>query len=563
LAQNGGGNALGDAGVEAAVKTIVSRLEASAGAPGTLTFVGASAAGGCDPVPWGRLHEEAQAVAAALQARGVAPGDHVALLGPTSRQLVTAIQATWLAGATLVCLPLPMRLGSIEEFAAQTRRRIGHADAKIVVVDPKLAPFLVLEPGDPPVVGLDELRGVARDWERPPDDPDALALVQFTSGSTADPKGVMLPHRCIVENIDAIVEGAGLGRDDRGVSWLPLYHDMGLIGLLMTPMLTGFDLVLAAPTDFLAAPADWLRWMSDFRGTVTCAPNFGYALAARALRRVDDIDLSSWRLGLNGAEPIDPTSVEAFLEAGARHGLDPNTAFCVYGMAEATLAISFPKPGTGMTVDTVDPDVLERFGYAAPVDDGPGRRLARLGRPLRGIEVRVCDPETGQRRGEREVGELELRGASVTPGYFRRDDVTAATFHDGWLRTGDLGYLVDGEVVACGRIKDVIIIGGRNVFPEEIERAVASVDGVRTGNVIAFGTEGRRGKEGIVVVAETKIDDLAAIHDQVVDRVCAAVGVPPQEVVLVRAGSLPKTSSGKLQRSRCRDQYLGDALAAP
>jgi fatty-acyl-CoA synthase len=545
------------------VKTVVSRLEASAGAPGTLTFVGSAAAGGCDPVPWGRLHEEAQAVAAALQARGVAPGDHVALLGPTSRQLVTTIQATWLAGATLVCLPLPMRLGSIEEFAAQTRRRIGHADAKVVVVDPELAPFLVDEPGDPPVVGLDELQGVARNWERPPDDPDALALVQFTSGSTADPKGVMLPHRCIVENIDAIVEGAGLGPDDRGVSWLPLYHDMGLIGLLMTPMLTGFDLVLAAPTDFLAAPADWLRWMSDFRGTVTCAPNFGYALAARAMRRVDNIDLSSWRLGLNGAEPIDPTSVEAFLEAGARHGLDPNTAFCVYGMAEATLAISFPTPGTGMTVDTVDPDVLERFGYAAPVDDGPGRRLARLGRPLRGMEVRVCDPETGQRRGEREVGELELRGASVTPGYFRRDDVTAATFRDGWLRTGDLGYLVDGEVVACGRIKDVIIIGGRNVFPEEIERAVASVDGVRPGNVIAFGTEGRRGKEGIVVVVETKIDDLAAINDQVVDRVCAAVGVPPREVVLVRAGSLPKTSSGKLQRSRCRDQYLDDALAGP
>ena len=545
------------------MKTVASRLEASAGSPGGLTFVGSTAAGGHDPVPWGRLHEDAQAVAAALQARGVEPGEHVALLGPTSRPLVTAIQATWLAGATLVCLPLPMRLGSIEEFAAQTRRRIGHADAKLVIVDPDLTPFLVQAPGDPPLVGLDELRGDARRWERPPDDPDALALVQFTSGSTDDPKGVMLPHRCIIENIDAIVDGAQLGPDDRGVSWLPLYHDMGLIGLLMTPMLTGFDLVLAAPTDFLAAPADWLRWMSDYRGTVTCAPNFGYALAARAMRRVDDIDLSSWRLGLNGAEPIDPGSVEAFLDAGARHGLDPTTAFCVYGMAEATLAISFPTPGTGMSVDTIDPDILERFGYAAPVDGGPTRRLARLGRPLRGMEVRVCDPVTGEPRAEREVGEFELRGASVTPGYFRRDDVTAAAFHDGWLRTGDLGYLVDGEVVACGRIKDVIIIGGRNVFPEEIERAVASVEGVRAGNVIAFGTEGRRGREGIVVVAETKVDDVATVRDDVVDRVCAAVGVPPREVVLVPAGSLPKTSSGKLQRSRCRDQYLDDALAVP
>jgi len=543
------------------VQSVVGRIEGAAGGDATLTFVGSAARDGVEPVPWGRLHEDAQALAAALQASGVAPGEHVALLGPTSRGFVTAAQAVWLAGATLVCLPLPMRLGSIEEFVAQTRRRIRHADASLVLVDPELEPFLAPEPGDPPIRRLDELHGRASDWERPADDPDALALLQFTSGSTADPKGVMLPHRCIVENIDAIVAGAGLGRDDKGVSWLPLYHDMGLIGLLMTPMLTGFDLVLAAPTDFLAAPADWLRWMSDYGGTVTCAPNFGYALAARAMRRLDGLDLSPWRLGLNGAEPIDPASVQRFLDAGARHGLDPASAFCVYGMAEATLAISFPEPGRGMAVDEVDRDALEQGKYATPATGEASRPLARLGRPLQGLEVRVCDPSTGAPRRDREIGELELRGRSVTPGYYRRPDVTAASFHDGWLRTGDLGYLVDGEVVVCGRIKDVIIIGGRNVFPEEIERAVASVDGVRAGNVIAFGTERRRGKEGIVVVAEIRVDDARRVHDQVTARVCDAVGVPPREVVLVRAGTLPKTSSGKLQRSRCRDQYLDDALA--
>jgi fatty-acyl-CoA synthase len=543
------------------VETVVSRLEASAGSPTALTFVGSVADGGVEPVPWGRLHEDAQAAAAALQARGVGPGDHVALVGSTSRPLVTTIQAVWLAGATVVCLPLPLRLGSLDEFTLQTRRRVRNAEATLVVVDAELAPFVALEAGDPPVVGLAELRGRARDWERPPDDPEALALLQFTSGSTADPKGVMLPHRCVLQNIDAIVEAAALGPDDRGVSWLPLYHDMGLIGLLMTPMLTGFDLVLAAPTDFLAAPGDWMRWMSDFRGTVTCAPNFGYALAARALRRLEGLDLSGWRLGLNGAEPIDPASVERFLDAGARHGLDVKTAFCVYGMAESTLAVSFPDPGTGMTVDTVDRDGLERDGYATPAGGARARRLARLGRPLRGLEVRVCDPDTGAPAIERQVGELELRGTSVTPGYFRRDDVTAATDHDGWLRTGDLGYLADGEIVVCGRLKDVIIIGGRNVFPEEIERAAGSVAGVRAGNVVAFGMPGRRGKEGIVVVAETRLDDPERLHDTVVDRVCDVVGVPPLEVVLVQAGSLPKTSSGKLQRSRCRSQYLDDALA--
>ena len=468
------------------------------------------------------------------------------------------------AGAALVALPLPMRLGSIEEFAQQTRRRIRNADAEVVVVDPDLEPFLATEPGDPPVVRLDELHGTPGAWERPADDPDVLGIIQFTSGSTDDPKGVMLPQRCLVENIDAIVEGAGLGPHDRGVSWLPLYHDMGLIGLLMTPMVTGFDLAIAPPQDFLASPGDWMRWMSEQRGTVTGGPNFAYALAARAMRRLDGLDLSAWRMALNGAEPIDPAAVEAFADAGARHGLDSKAPFCVYGMAEATLAISFPVPGTGMTVDVVDNVALETERFAAPATTASSnaRRLVQLGRTLRGLELRVCDPESGTPLRDREVGELELRGGSVTPGYYRRSELTADSFHDGWLRTGDLGYLVDGEVVVCGRIKDVIIVGGRNVYPEDVERAAAAVEGVRAGNVIAFGIEGRRGKEGIVVVAETKVGDPGLLRDSVVDRVCGAVGIPPLDVVLVPPGTLPKTSSGKLQRSLCKAQYHGEALRA-
>jgi fatty-acyl-CoA synthase len=546
------------------MRSVVARIEAAADSPTGLTFLGSAGADGRVRLPWAALHDDARAMAAALQSRGVGPGIQVALLGPTSRPLVTAIQSVWLAGGTLVCLPLPMRLGSIEEFTHQTRRRIQNARAALVVVDPELEPFLAIEPGDPPVVRLDELRGDAARWERHDDDEERIAIIQFTSGSTDDPKGVTLPHRCIVENIDAIVEGAALDVEDVGVSWLPLYHDMGLIGLLMTPMLTGFELGLAPPQDFLAAPGDWVRWISDMRATVTGGPNFAYALAARAMRRLDGLDLSAWHLALNGAEPIDPTAVESFLEAGARHGLDSKSAFCVYGMAEATLAISFPEPGTGMTVDTVDRATLEHERYAAPANaNAEARRLPLLGRALRGLALRVCDPETGEVRGSREVGELELRGTSITPGYFARDALNAATFHDGWLRTGDLGYLVDDEVVVCGRIKDVIIVGGRNVFPEEVERAAAHVEGVRAGNVIAFGKPGRRGKEGIVVVAETRADelDLTPLHDEVVDRVCDAVGIPPLEIVFVQAGSLPKTSSGKLQRSLCRTQYDADGLA--
>jgi fatty-acyl-CoA synthase len=547
------------------VTSLLPRLEHAAESDGAVTFVGSAAGNGSrEQVPWSRLHDDARALGAALQDRGVGPGAHVALLGPTSRPLVTAVEATWLAGATVVALPLPMRLGSIEEFVAQTRRRILHAETDLVVVDPTLAEFLDPHQGDPPVARLDELAGDASDYDRPPDDPDALAILQFTSGATAEPKGVMLPHRCITANLDSIVDAARIDPDaDRAVSWLPLYHDMGLIGCLTTPMTTGLDLLLAAPQDFLTGPARWMEWMSEFGGTMTAGPNFAYALAARALRRLDPLDLSRWRLAVNGSEPVDSGAVEAFCAAGAAHGLDPRAAFCVFGMAEATVAVTFPEPGSGMTVDTIDRRVLETEQYAAPVGpDVPdaARRLPFLGRPLDGLDVRIVDPAAGAPMRDREVGELEVTGTSVTPGYFRRETATLDAFHDGWLRTGDLAYLADGELVVCGRMKDVIIVGGRNVFPEDVERAVADVDGVRVGNVIAFGTEGRRGREALVVVAETKAEEATPVRAAVVAKVTDAVGVAPADVVLVRPGTLPKTSSGKLQRSLCRDRYHDEVL---
>ncbi len=548
-----------------ASSSILPRLEASTETGHTITFVGSAGADGRERVEWARLHEDARGMAVALQARGVGPGSHVALLGATTRPFVTAVQATWLAGATVVVLPLPMRLASIEDFVAQTRRLIVHADAQIVVIDAQLSEFLDPQPGDPPIVPLEELRGAPGAYERPLEDPDALAILQFTSGATADPKGVMVPHRCMTANLDAAVDATGLDPDDKVVSWLPLYHDMGLIGLLGAPMTYGIDLVLASPQDFLAAPVRWMEWMAEFGATATAGPNFAYALAARALRRLDRLDLSRWRLALNGAEPIDPDAVESFLAAGARHGLNPGVAFCAFGMAEATLAVTFPTPGAGMQVDAVDQRVLETDRYAAPADptvtDSAVRRLPRLGRPLRGLDLRVCDPTTGQAMRDREVGEVELRGSSITPGYYGNAKATAVAKRGEWFRTGDLGYVVDGELVVCGRLKDVIIVGGRNVFPEDVERAAETVEGVRAGNVIAFGTEGRRGREAVVVVAETKLDSITAIRDAVAARVTDAVGVPPEDVVLVRPGTLPKTSSGKPQRSLCRQRYLGDELA--
>lgn len=538
---------------------LLPRLEDAAGRPGaTVTFLEGDDA---VTVERSRLHDDARRAAADLQSLGIGPGAHVAFLGATSRALVTAIEAVWLAGATVVVLPLPMRLGSIEEFVAQTRARIRRAEVSLLLADPDLLDFMEPEPDDPDVVLLPDLgaRRSPDDHERPVDDPEALAVLQFTSGSTAEPKGVALPHRCVAANLDGIARAARLDPEqDVLVSWLPLYHDMGLIGTLTLPLTTGTDLVLAGPQDFMAAPRRWVEWMSRFRGTATAGPNFAYALAARALRRAERLDLSPWRIALNGAEPVDPATVEAFCEAGARHGLDPGAVFPAFGIAEATLAVTFPEPGSGMRLDVVDDRVLETDRYAAPTDpDADGvRRLPRLGRPLHNLEVRICDPETGSTLSDREVGELEIRGESVTPGYQGLPRSGSAAFHDGWFRSGDLAYLTEGELVVCGRIKDMIIVGGRNVFPEDAERAAAEAPGVRPGNVIAFGSSAPRG-ERLVVVAETKADpaDTSEVRDAVARRVRDTLGLPAREIVLVRPGSLPKTSSGKLQRSLCRARY--------
>lgn len=550
------------------METLTQRFEKAALVGGDVTFIS-----GDDhhTIKWAELHEDAKRMAAALQARGVAPGDHVALLGPTTRELVTTMHAIWLAGATMVCLPLPMRLASIDEFVNQTRARVAKADARLLVVDPQLADFVVDQPGDPDRVNLDVLAAeasalLASAWKRPADDPDALAIIQFTSGSTSEPKGVMLPHHVILANLDGACEVGSLDLDnDVFVSWLPLYHDMGLVGLLLLPMTSGARLVLGAPQDFTSRPSRWMQWIHDYRGTVTAGPNFAWALAARGLNRAKEtLDLSSLRIALNGAEPIDPASVRSLLEAGERHKMTAGSVFPAFGMAEVAIAGTFPQVGQGLRTDWVDLAVLEQQRYAEPAEpDSPGsREFVILGRPVPGLDIRVVDPTTAEPLDEREVGELEFRGTSVTTGYYKNPEATAEMFRDGWMRTGDLSYLLDGELVLCGRIKDVIIVGGRNIFPEDVERAVAGVDGIRPGNVIAIGVEGRRNQEAMVVVAESKAEPTEEIIRQVRETARSVCGLPPNDVVLVPAGTLPKTSSGKLQRTLCRQRYLDGELPA-
>ena len=548
-------------------EVIVDRIEHAAKGEHTITFVG-----GDEPVTksWGQLHEQAKAMAARLQQHGIKPGDHVAVLGPTTMDLVTSFQAIWLSGATLVVLPLPMRLASLEDFTIATKTRVKAADCVAVLVDPDFAPFIEVEADDPPLLPMEKFASAddgvsANDFVRPDYDPDDIFVLQFTSGSTSEPKGVVLPNHVVAANLDAILEAAEVDIEtEMMVSWLPLYHDMGLVGFCILPMSAGIDLVLAAPQDFLASPARWMQWISDYRGTATAGPNFSWVLAARALRR-DGVqyDLSSLRIGLNGAEPVDPDSVRSLIEAGERHGLRPGAVFPAFGMAEVAIAGCFPKPMVGLVTDTVDSDKLETEHVAEPVADGhpKARELVLLGTPVPGLEFRIIDPESGAELAERQVGELQIRGTSVMPGYYKREDVNRELFDDGWLKTGDLAYIVDGQMVMCGRIKDVIIVGGRNVYPQDVERAVGNLDGIRAGNVIAFSSPGRAGKEQIVVVAETRAEsNLDDLRHHVNEECVHAVGVPCRQVVLVRPGSLPKTSSGKLQRALCRQQLLAGQL---
>lgn len=560
--------------------SIIQRLITAADRPTGVRFVGHSVVpdGQSDSfVSWAEIHADARVVAASLQARGLVPGDHVAILGPTSRSLMTIIQGCWLAGCASMVLPLPMRMGSLDAFVESTRSRIRHGDAKLILIDDMLAAFYESSAGDPPIepmVAVLPGAPTAASGERlelPSHDPERLVILQYTSGSTSEPKGVMIPDRVLRANLDASCEAAQLTLGEVMVSWLPLYHDMGLVGFLSIPMTRGVQLVQAAPQDFMAKPGNWMQWISDWGGTATAGPNFSWVLATRALARMRDIDLSSLTLALSGAEPVDPNAVEAFVKAAEPFGFQAGGVFPAFGMAEVAIGGSFPPRHRGMVTDSVDREVLERERVARPLvlDDEDEaalrvRRLPLLGTAVPGLEMKVVHPETYAELGNREVGELLLRGTSVTPGYYKRPDATTALFHDGWLCTGDLAYLVDGELVLCGRIKDVIIVGGRNVFPEDIERAVGVLDGVRAGNVIAFGVEGYKGKESVVVVAEVRtLDDdvqrqsvVDAIHHRALD-VC---GVPPRDVILVKAGTLPKTSSGKLQRARCRELYMSEEL---
>jgi len=531
--------------------------------------------GGEEPVTYDRLWREASAVAGGLLEHGVTRGDTVSLMLPTGLDFLRSFLAILLARAVPVPIYPPVRLDRLEEYAARQAGILRDAEVKVLVTIARARPVAaLLRPAVPSlqaVVTADELAGAGRAVAGPEGASADPAFIQYTSGSTGQPKGVLLSHENLLANIDAIAAGLDKKPTDVGVSWLPLYHDMGLIGSWLFCLHHGLPLALMSPTSFLARPERWLWAIHQRRGTLSAAPNFAYELVARRVpdEALDGLDLSSWRVALNGAEPVAEATVSRFIRRLAPCGFRATSMLPAYGLAENAVALAFPPPGREPRFDRVRRDVFQAEARAAPASEGDRSALSFVsaGRALPAHEVRIVDDE-GQPVPERKVGRLVFRGPSMTGGYYRKPTETAAiTLPGGWLDSGDLAYVADGEIHIAGRLKDLIIKGGRNLVPQEIEEAVSDVEDVRRGCVVAFGVDRPGlGTESLVVVAETRIEgktERERLAAEVTDRVAARIDVPPDEVVLVGPGAVPKTSSGKIRRAAARALFVEGRLGRP
>ena len=506
---------------------------------------------------WGEVHERARRIAGGLAAAGIGHGDAVGVLAGFPVEIAPTAQGVWMRGASLTMLHQPTPRTDLVHWAQDTTNVIEMIDAKAVVIsDPFLAAAPVLAERGITVLTVEDL--LAADPIEPVETAeDDVALMQLTSGSTGSPKAVVITHRNIYSNAEAMFIGAEYDVDrDVMVSWLPCFHDMGMVGFLTIPMYFGAELVKVTPMDFLRDTLLWAKLIDKYKGTMTAAPNFAYALFGKRLRRQakpGEFDLSTLRFALSGAEPVDPSDVEDLIDAGKPFGMRADAILPAYGMAETTLAVSFSKCGAGLVVDEVDADLLAALRRAIPATKGNTRRLATLGPLLTDLEARIVD-EDGNVLPARGVGIIELRGESLTPGYITMGGFVAAQDENGWYDTGDLGYLTEeGHVVVCGRVKDVIIMAGRNVYPTDIERAAGRVEGVRPGCAVAVRLDAGHSRETFAVAVESNDwedpAEVRRIEQQVAHEVVREVDVRPRNVVVLGPGTIPKTPSGKLRRA--------------
>ena len=535
------------------------------------------------PLTYGDVWREATNVANNLVDRGLGRRDTVALMLRTERTFFSGFFGILMAGCVPVPMYPPFRADRIEEYAQRQVGILRNADARLMITFTEVERIATLLTGQAPsleaVVTVGRLTGGGQGStalpspHRLPDrqDDNEPALIQYTSGSTGQPKGVLLSHANLLANIRALATGLEIGADDVGVSWLPLYHDMGLIGAWLGTLYVGSPLALMSPLAFLARPARWLWSLHAHKGTFSAAPNFAYDLCSH---RIDDaelegLDLSAVRVLLNGSEAVRPETLDRFIRKFEPYGLNPKALAPVYGLAECSVGLSAPPAGRGPLIDSVHRRQFQETGHARPggEDEGSVLRFVSCGRALPGHEIRVVDA-LGHRVADRLEGHVQFRGPSATAGYYRNPDATRALVRpDGWLETGDLGYLLDEELFLTGRRKDLIIKAGRNLQPHEAEAVVASVAGVRKGCVAAFGVaDPARGTERFVIVAETRLTQAEArarLEATIIERVSTALGVPPDVIVLSAPGSVSKTSSGKIRRGATRDAYTSGRITRP
>jgi 1-acyl-sn-glycerol-3-phosphate acyltransferase len=539
------------------------------------------------------LYSAAQSCAAELARRGVPAGGRVSLMLPTSRAFFVCYAGILLAGAIPVPIYPPFRADRIEEYAERQSAILNNAgvcllltfrraEAVAKLLKPRVRSLEAVADAEKLLVAADKAPAAVpcalpaylsgRRVRKSSD----IALLQYTSGSTGDPKGVVLTHANLLANIRAIGEAVQLTAEDVGVSWLPLYHDMGLIGAWLTLLHYGIPLCVMSPLAFLTRPERWLHAFHKHRGTLSAAPNFAYELCVRKIadKDIEGLDLSSWRAALNGAEPVNPETLERFEQRFAKYGFRREAQLPVYGLAEATLAVTVPPLDRGPRIDAIDRDIFSAQGRAVPAPANPAAiAFVSSGKAIPNHQLRIVD-DAGREVADRREGFLWFRGPSATSGYYDNPEATEKLFPLGpgtdgdfaWVNTGDRAYRADDEIFVTGRVKDIIIKGGRNLYPHEVEELAGRAAGIRKGCIVAFGLrDSGSGTEKLVIVAESREIDpsrQSTIVAAITQEVSQGLGIPPDRVELVPPGSIPKTSSGKLRREETRDLYLRGTLSA-
>ncbi|MGO8862090.1 MAG: AMP-binding protein [Acidimicrobiales bacterium] len=527
-------------------------LESAAGGRGCLTVINGEAE---NTWMWADVHQESEYCAHWFSTQRVSAGSSLLIVAPTCFETIVAIRAAWMCGISVTVASIsqsPRRKPLLQKRCETICSLI---NPTLILVDQGYVdPFLT--PPTSIVVSMEDWKRqlvqttLRRRCDYEGFDSDTTAVIQPTSGTTGPIKAVTVPHRCLGSNHAAIVKGLQATVNDTFVSWLPLSHDMGLIGMLGVPMMHGMDLVVCDPSLFSARPSYWMSLCSRHRATITCGPDSTYRIAGLFMERQSGLDLSALRIAINGSEMIDVAAFQRFLSVGERHGLNPNAGFAVYGLAEATLAVTFPIPGAGFSWDTVSREQLG-LGRALPVNESNDQStvsFAKLGSSVRGMQIRIVRDLVLQ--PDREVGQVQIRGEAVTPGYFHGDRPNDRS--KSWLDTGDLGYMVNGDLIVCGRSRDLIIVGGRNIYPEEIERVAAGVPQVWRGHVAAFSNDGH-GRERVIVAVESEARNRMEVKAEIRQRVLEALDVVVAEVRIMEPRSLPRTASGKIARHQCRD----------